>query len=326
MSTKVKFNKFERTAGLFVVVAMGGLFFSLAGVAVKQGWFDSKTSYKAVFESADGIHNGTAVQMSGLRVGSVENVELRHDNKIEVELLIFTRFSSKIREDSLAMLVRPFIIGERMVEITVGSPDSPEVKAHAVIHSQEGWDLMTMLSGRKIDSALDDMGNMVKNLKFLAQAFTDQERVSNIVKIFDRMEPLLNNMNKMSTEVVKLSRQATKDERFGIVMRELATTTQELNAMLPEMKARAPKMAQDMEILMANLAVLTEQSKVLLPALAEIAPDLPRSSRRAVEALDETVVLLKALQKSFLLRGSADEVRAEEKLRQPAAASPEKAP
>ncbi len=41
-------------------------------------------------------------------------------------------------------------------------------------------------------------------------------------------------------------------------------------------------------------------------------PELPRTSKRAIEALDETVVTLKALQKSFLLRGSVQEVRTEE--------------
>jgi len=58
--------------------------------------------------------------------------------------------------------------------------------------------------------------------------------------------------------------------------------------------------------------VLTTEFKVVLPALAEIAPELPKTSRRAVEALDEAVVLMKALQKSFFVKGNAQEVRLEE--------------
>jgi phospholipid/cholesterol/gamma-HCH transport system substrate-binding protein len=71
-------------------------------------------------------------------------------------------------------------------------------------------------------------------------------------------------------------------------------------------------MAKDMTKLVGNLALLTEEFKVVIPALAEIAPDLPQSSRRALEALDEAVVLIKAMEKSFLVKGNAEEVREEE--------------
>jgi len=316
MMMRVKFNKFERVAGLFVLVAIFGCVFSMVGVAVKQGWFETKTAFKTVFESAEGLHSGTPVVMAGLRVGAVESVELRADNKVEVEFKVFSKFASKIREGSEAQLVRPFIIGERILELTVGDVEGAELAAGTEIKSTEAVDLMALMSGRKLGTALGEMGEMVTNLRFLAEAFLDKDRTAGLVKIFDRIDPLLNNMNKMSVEVVKLAKQGTKDERFANVLKELAVTTKELNAMLPDLKRRAPKMADDLEMLVANLAVLTESSKVLLPALAEIAPDLPRSSRRAVEALDEAVVLLKAMQKSFMLRGSAKEVREEEAARE----------
>lgn len=323
---KVKFNKFERIAGLFVLVAIGGILFSMIGVAVKQGWFESKTPFRTVFESAEGVHTGTPVIMAGLRVGAVESVELRADNKIEVEFKVFSKFAGKIHTDSQAQLVRPFIIGERILEITVGAPDSAMLASGGEVASSETVDLMTLLSGRKLGSALGEMGEMVKNLRFLAEAFLDKNRTADLIRIFDRIDPLLKNLNTMSTEVVKLTKQVTKDDRIGNVMAELAVTTKELNAMMPAIKQRAPQMAQDLEKLVANLAILTESSKVLLPALAEVAPDLPRSSRRAVEALDEAVVLLKAMQKSFMLRSNAQEVRDEEaqRDRKPASQTPAK--
>jgi phospholipid/cholesterol/gamma-HCH transport system substrate-binding protein len=52
--------------------------------------------------------------------------------------------------------------------------------------------------------------------------------------------------------------------------------------------------------------------------MSKMAPELPHASARALEALDETVVTLKALQKSFVLRGSVKEVREEEAKREPA--------
>ena len=41
----VKFNKFERVAGLFVSAAFVGVVVSTAGIAIKKGWFASKVKF-----------------------------------------------------------------------------------------------------------------------------------------------------------------------------------------------------------------------------------------------------------------------------------------
>ncbi len=309
---KIKFTKFEKIAGVFVLGAMGLFVGSLVGVAVKQGWFESKVSYQAQFKAAEGLHAGATVQIAGLRAGSVDEVELMEDNKILVRFSVLEKFSDRIKVDSEASLVRPFIIGERMLEVSVGSKDSEKLTPGTMMRAHDSMDFMTMLSGRNLGDSLETMGEMVSNLKMLAQAFLDKDRTQSMIRIFDKIDPLLKNLNTMSLDVIKLSRQATKDDNMGRVMAELATTTKELNALIPMINQKAPKMGQEIEQLVANLAVLTEQFKVFIPALAEIGPDLPHASRRAVQALDEAVVLLKAMQKSFFLRSNVEDVREQE--------------
>ncbi len=308
---KVKFNKFERVAGLFVGVAIFGFLFSMLGVAVKQGWFDKKVYYMTSFQTADGVHVGTTVQIAGLKVGSVEDVELTADNKVTVNFYVLEKFQSKIKQDSNVQLVRPFVIGERILDISVGSPQS-QMLTDGFVKSTETLDLMTVLSGKQLGNYLMTMGGMMDNLKFLAEAFLDKNRTQAFVDMFDRIDPLLKNLNSMSVEVIKLSKQATKDENLGVVLGQLATTTKELNKLIPEINQKAPHMAQQITQIIGNMAVLTEEFKVIIPALAEVAPDLPRASRRAIEALDEAVILVKAMEKSMFIRGSASEVREEE--------------
>ncbi len=309
---KLKFNKFERVAGLFVGIAIVGFFVSLLSVAIKQGWFDTKVYFSTAFISADGIHVGTSVQLAGLRAGSVEDVELTLDNKIKVRFYVLSKFENKVKQDSVAQLVRPFLIGERVLDIAVGSDESMKLAENSAMESLESVDLMTFVSGKQLGASLKSMEGMMDNLKSLAEAFVDKKRTQSFVKMFDRIDPLLKNLNTMSVEVIKLSQQATKDENLAVVLGQLATTTKELNALIPELNQRAPQMAKDITQLVTNLAVLTEEFKVVIPALAEVAPDLPHASRRAVEALDEAVVLIKAMQKSFFVRSSAQEVRDEE--------------
>lgn len=315
---KIKFNKFERVAGLFVVFAiLGGIAFMLS-VAIKQGWFDTKAYYTTIFENADGIHPGTTVQMAGLKAGSVEEVELLTNNQIQIKFYVLSKFQSKVKKDSVTQLVRPFIIGERVLDVSVGTEVSEVQPENSLITSHEGIDLMTLMSGKKLGNSLETMSSMLMNIKTLAEAFLSKERTASYIDMLDRIDPLLKNLNNMSLEVIKLSRQATKDENLGVVLSGLAVTTKELNSLLPELTQKAPAMAKNVESLVNNLAELTEQFKVFIPALAAVAPDLPRASKRAIEALDEAVVLMKAMEKSFLMRGNIKEVREEESRRLPA--------
>lgn len=305
---KVKFNKFERVSGLFVLTAFLGGFIFMVSVAVKQGWFESRSKYTTLFTSADGIHPGTNVQMAGLKAGSVEEVDLLPNNQILVRFYVFDRFQNKIRENSQAQLIRPFLIGERVMELTVGDESAAELKPGSAVTSHESLDLMTLMSGRKLGSYLENLSSGMGNLRTLAEAFLDKDRTASFVTAFDRIDPLLKNLNTMSIEVIKLSKQVTKDENIGVVMGHLAVTTKELSRVLPELSKKAPEMAKNVESLVRNMAILTEEFKVLIPALAEVAPELPAASRRAVEALDEAVVLIKAMQKSFFVRGSVEDV------------------
>lgn len=318
------FNKFERVSGLFVMIFVVSGLVGAVFVAIKRDWFAPRIQLVTDFENADGVHSGTEVFIAGLRAGSVESVELLEDNKIRVSFEILERFQNKIKEDSVAQLIRPFVIGERVLELTVGTKESPVISEKAMVKSHETLDIMSVLSGRKLGDYLGTMDGLLTNMKLLVEAFANTQRTKSIVKTFDLIEPLVNNLNTMSEEVVKLSKQATRKDNLGTVLGNLSTTTHQLNQMIPVIMERSPSIAKDMTQILQNLTVLTENFKLLTPTIVQMAPSLPNTSKRAIEALDETVVLLKALQKSMFVRGNVKEVREEEAKRREPAAKDEK--
>ena len=342
----IKFNKFERAAGLFVIAAIMGSFAIAISVAVQKGWFAHKVQFSTVFESADGVHSGTVVQIAGLHAGSVEEVELKGENKIKVTFTVLQKFAEHIRQDSKAQLVRPFIIGERVLEVTVGKNDIPMLAENSLLPSCETLDLMTVLSNKKLINNMESMAEMVDNLKVLLHALSDQDRAKSIVRIFDKLEPLINSLNDMGLGLAALSQQATKHDNMAIVLENtklltneinavlpiakknapelgrnmtiivnnLAQLTQDFNDVLPMLKAKAPGLESDMTKILDNLAQITQDLRTLTPTLVEMAPTLPKTGRRTIELIDEFVVVLKALQRSFLLQSNAEEVRKEEAL------------
>lgn len=306
---KFKFNKFEKIAGLFVLVAVLGVILTGLSAAVKQGWFEPKVYFVATFENADGIHQGTLVQMSGLHAGAVENVELEGDNKIRVGFHVLGKFQNRVRENSTVQLIRPFIIGERVLELSVGSDKFPVLPAQSSIKSLETMDLMTLVSGKTMNSYLTKLGGILESMQVVVEAFADKNRAESMVRVIDRLDPLMKNLNVMSTEVIKLTKAANHDDNVQKLLGNLTITTAEINRILPEMNRQNPALAKDLAQMMQNLAVVT---KAIGPAVKTVESELPGASVRLIEALNETVVVLKAMQKSFFMRGSVREVKEED--------------
>ncbi len=292
---RVKFNHFERVAGFFVLFSIAGAILFMAVTAIQKGWFETKIPFVTLVSSADGLYEGTPVKISGLRAGEVTSVELKSANEVVVHFEISEKFQEHIRQDSVAQVVRPFIIGDKAIEISVGSKDAPQILAGGTLISAASFDMMDLVSGRKLGPFLGSLEGILGNLSTLAKAFADPKRTDVIIRVFDKVEPLIGNLDKMSIQVTAL--------------------TKDLNHVIPELREYSPQLGKDLSRLVGDLGVMTQ---AMAPTMKEMGPELPKASRRALEALDEVVVVLKALQKSFLLSGNAKEVRKEEQSRLPA--------
>lgn len=305
----VHLSKYERVAGLFVLAALVGAIFSAFSVAIKQGWFEAKAAYTATFENADGLHAGATVKMAGLNAGSIDDVELLPNNKVRVNFRVLKRFSARIREDSRAQLIRPFVIGDRVLDITVGSENARILPPESDIKSEETMDIMTVMSGKRMGTVFTRVGALMESLQTVAEAFSDQGRMHSVVRMFDRMEPLIEDLGVMSKEITKLSRQATKDGNLGSTLANASLLIRELNLIVPEMLKQNPEMAKDLAGLTRSLSRMSIEMEA---AMVEVGPEGRTAAKKAFEALNEATTLMKALQKTFLLRSSVREVKEED--------------
>ncbi len=312
---KIRFNKFEKVAGLFVGIAAGSCVVGMIGIAVKNGWLASKVSYQTELESADGVHAGTTVQIAGLRVGSVTRVDLMTNDKVLVQFEVLEKFKSKVREDSHVIMFRPFILADKVFEVSVGSEGSKEIEPGTIIPMLASTDIMDLLSGKKMGTMLGSFDKLADSLKIVGESFADPKRTQALVKMLDRLSPLVENLNILSVDLVKITGAATKEKRIEVILGNLTKFSQELETVLPAFAREAPDVGRQLGQIVTNVNNLTMELQKLTPAIGVIAPELPRTSRRAVEALDEMVITLKAMQKSFLLSGKVDEVRKEENRR-----------
>lgn len=285
-------------------------------IAIKQGLFDSKVELQTSLTTADGIREGTGVFMQGLRIGQVTSVELISADQIDVNFKIKRDYFDKVRTDSVVHVIRPFIVGEKVLEVSIGSSTAERVREMAAIKSVRSVDVMDLLSGRTLGPYVELMGKMAENLKFVAESFLDPQRSKSIVRMFDDLSPLLKNASSLTKEANTLLTKVNRGDQLVTVVNNLVAITTEVNRILPAIAKESPEMVVHLSKIAKNMAILTDEVQKTLPMMQKLAPEIPRASERALEALDQTVVTLKALQKSFLLRGSVNEVREEEAIAQ----------
>ncbi len=319
---KLKFTRVEKVAGFFVLGAVGVGLLTLVGLAVKQGWFESRRVYWTHLASGQGLTSGSDIQFSGVRIGSVGSLEFVEEGKIRVEMLILDRYRDQLREGAVVKSWRPFLIGSRILEITSGQGSM--LKIGSEIPSRPSNDVFEMIANGGLSQSMATLVAVTESMTRLLEAFAEPKRTTALIETIDDLHPLVRNFSALSTELTKVIRPLNKDRKLEIAAQNIVDLTVELRHALPALTGvlkDSPRLTTEITTTLSQLTLLTGEMTKILPAISVLGPDISRTTRRAVEALDETVVVLKAMQKSFLLRGAVKEVRAEE-----AAAGAQRAP
>ncbi len=116
----MKAGSTELKVGIFVTAALvlgGVLVFALGN---QSAMFASKVDYEAVFTQVNGLRDGSPVRVAGIDVGTVKDVRFGEDGKVHVTIEVRQDASAFVREGSTAKVGSKGLLGDQLVDITVG--------------------------------------------------------------------------------------------------------------------------------------------------------------------------------------------------------------
>lgn len=139
----------EVKVGLLVVVA-----FVILGVAVflvseRRNFFALKNRYYIQFETVLGLAPGSPAQLNGVTVGSVKRVVLPEsvdEEMLTVWINVDRRYGDRVREDSTARIKTLGLLGDKFIEISSGSADSPMIPSGGYIPAAAPTDVEKLLA------------------------------------------------------------------------------------------------------------------------------------------------------------------------------------
>jgi phospholipid/cholesterol/gamma-HCH transport system substrate-binding protein len=134
----------EQIVGVLTIIALTVLVAVLFILGSHQRWFARDFQYLAYFDSAVGLSKNMPVQYKGFTIGSVRDIRLTEDDRVEAALTIFDNYAGRVREGSLVELrVSPIGLGNQFLFFAgLGTNPLPEGSVIPNSRSPEGRNLI----------------------------------------------------------------------------------------------------------------------------------------------------------------------------------------
>lgn len=111
--------------GAFVILGLVLFFAAVFLIGSEQNIFSRTFKVTAVFRNVEGLKRGDNVWLSGVKVGTVSNVEIVSEGKVVVELALRDNQNAFVRRDATASIGSDGLVGNKIVIIRPGKAVDP---------------------------------------------------------------------------------------------------------------------------------------------------------------------------------------------------------
>ena len=166
----------ELRVGAFVLAGL-----VVAGIVVfmigdEKRFFDAKIIYQTSFSDVQGLKTGAPVRLGGIDIGAVSRI--RHgddaaDNRIYVDLKIAKHEAVRVHQDSVAHIENKGLLGDKMIQVTPGSANSPLVPPEGFIKGEDPTDFTNVFS--EIGTMSKHATQILENLETTSKALANTQ-------------------------------------------------------------------------------------------------------------------------------------------------------
>lgn len=221
--------------------------------------------YTVRFDNVGGITRGSAIRVSGLRVGTVGRVALDPEDEISVLVELIMVPDRFIRQDDQVAIGSAGLLGDQIIEIIPGPIDSPRWPVEQEIDGIEAADLTTLL---------DDVPALAAQVR---------DALGSLAGLLESSGPLV------TESLAGISEAAASVSRIGIELEGLVADARGLTAPLQAGISSVDTLAAELGAAVSELSRLTSTI----------------SSPESVESIGNTIRQLQAVSDNLLVTSQA---------------------
>ena len=148
--------------GLFISVGVAVFTLGIFFIGGEQQLFRSTFRISGVFKDVGGLQAGNNVRLSGINVGTVDNIMIVSDTSIRVEILIEERIRQFIMRDAVATIGSEGLMGNKVLIINPGTGGEIGIKDNDVVETVQPMSMDDILVSLK--ETIDNTTSMTSDL------------------------------------------------------------------------------------------------------------------------------------------------------------------
>ena len=148
--------------GIFISLGLVTFILGIYFIGQRQQLFRSTFHVSGVFQDVGGLQEGNNVRLSGINVGTVENISMVSDTSVRVDMLIDERTRKFIKKDALAKIGTEGLMGNRIVIITPGTGGKAEIEDNDTVKTVQPINMDEILTSLK--NTIDNTSNITADL------------------------------------------------------------------------------------------------------------------------------------------------------------------
>jgi phospholipid/cholesterol/gamma-HCH transport system substrate-binding protein len=220
----------EVKVGLFVILGLSLAMLAIFIIGSSRRLWEPRVTYRTAFQDVAGLKPGAPVRMGGLDIGEVKNVG--HDGDVEdsrifVTLSVVKKEAVRIRADTVARVSGKGLLGDKMIELSVGSPDLPHVAEGSLLPSEEPRDVLS--AANKVAEATE---KAIERIEPLAQSLGDPKFAEDIRGSASDLHSILDAVAHGDGAVHRLFYDPAEADQIREALANLNQTSARLNATL----------------------------------------------------------------------------------------------
>ena len=165
-------QRFSIRVGAFVIAGLallGVIVFLLGG---ERGYFSRHVSYTASFKSIDGLKTGSPVRLAGVEIGQVTRISFYKDpadRRVQVTIDTISSYADRIRADTTASVGSRGVLGDKVIDLSLGSPDQPVIVPGGEIQAGSSNDYTEII--KKGAEVIDNTVAITSDLRQLVASY-----------------------------------------------------------------------------------------------------------------------------------------------------------
>jgi phospholipid/cholesterol/gamma-HCH transport system substrate-binding protein len=280
-----RFRHLKSKIGAFIAVAALVIMALPFIIGRSSDLFVATYNLRFTVDKGTGFTRGMAVKLSGFRIGKVASIVLNDAATVDVLLKIDRKYQKWIRSDSRAKLVKEGLVGDMVVEVSVGSETNPVLGNN---------DVLAYTKTRTLDELAIDITEAVKpvlkDLREIIGYVNDPE--GDIRQSLKHIALLSRNLETTRLHADRLLITATRQTEdlsggMKLLVGESASSLRRVNSSLAQVEQRLPSILEHTEQTLQHTEALAAALRQTADQVLPQAPAMMDESRQTLKDANE---------------------------------------